>query len=476
MLTHLKVSKNANKWEDKKSKNVFSYDDGNEDDLLEDFGFHKDPNESLESSKFSSHVPFSHLLPPKSTLARSDSNAITEENIDYHSNNVSSLSDTERVIDDVEDPEPVEGVEQFLMTASNAELGFLKQSLSNFNEMMNKEKEDQKAMKSSIYAPNSREIEEHDNESDDYKDDFEEIDEEIEVTQDKNSDEDSIEEDLNLDVVEDDDSDEEMEQKMEKFRTEKAKKATTDTGKKRAVSAQYQLQSKSSKPTLPKNNPSVADKSMKSNVLEALKEENKRVGNNDEYEKRMKAETKKSRPFSHISGDKKIASKTRKPQVDTKNIDSMVNYQVDETSSNTDFDRQEKESQPEYPKGSHPSPDAQMRKTAIIQKIEKLSDTQRQQLFFLLEQMEKGEPLEKVDMKFLSPKPVVAKHTKQYNEDHPKMVPERSTKNELRIRVLSTWGHIQVGGLTEIELFEPNGEKILLVPADIIVKNANKII
>lgn len=42
--------------------------------------------------------------------------------------------------------------------------------------------------------------------------------------------------------------------------------------------------------------------------------------------------------------------------------------------------------------------------------------------------------------------------------------------------MLSTWGHIQVGGLTEIELFDITGTKIRLVPADIIIKNAGKIL
>lgn len=84
---------------------------------------------------------------------------------------------------------------------------------------------------------------------------------------------------------------------------------------------------------------------------------------------------------------------------------------------------------PAYPKGSHTSFDAQMRKTDIIKKIEKLNDTQRQQLLYLLDQMEKGETIEKIDMKFLSPKPTMAKVSKHPHEDiASKFIPERTNK------------------------------------------------
>lgn len=292
-----------------------------------------------------------------------------------------------------------------------------------------------------------------------------------------------------MDVQEDEDSDSDVEQQMEKFKTQKeqqdknkAKQSMHDTAKKRAISAKYQLGSQS-KAALPKYSNLKSESSMKTNVLEALKEENKRIGT-DEVEKRMKADTKKSRPFSNITArEKKISSKTRKPQVNTKFIDSKVNYQIDDTSSNTDFERQEhtaeENSAPvEYPRGSDQLLDAQMRKTTIIKKIEKLSDTQRQQLFFLLDQMEKGETIDKIDLKFLSPKPAMVKSTKQSTEEktYLKFMSERSQKNELRICVLSTWGHVQVKDLTDLELLQPTGEKISLVPADIIVKSGNKIL
>ena len=195
----------------------------------------------------------------------------------------------------------------------------------------------------------------------------------------------------------------------------------------------------------------------------------------------IKAETKKPRPFSQIgSKDTKIVSKTSKPNIADASLNARVNYEVDDISSNADFERQEQNIDQtkisEYPKGSHTSFDAQMRKTDIIKKIEKLNDTQRKQLMYLLDQMERGETIDQIDMKFLSPKPAMAKSKHSPGELASKLIPERTNKNELRIRVLSTWGHIQVGGLTEIELFDIKSDKIKLVPADIVIKNANKIL
>ena len=201
------------------------------------------------------------------------------------------------------------------------------------------------------------------------------------------------------------------------------------------------------------------EQSVKLNVLEALKEENQKIGQ-DEVDKRMKAETKKPRPFSQIgTKDKKIVAKTSKPNMPDVSLNAKINYEVDDTSSHTDFERQEQNTDlssiSEYPKGSQPSLDTQMRKTDIIRKIEKLNETQRQQLIYLLDQMERGEAIDQIDLKFLSPKPTMAKSKhSQSSEFTSKLISERTNKHELRIRVLSTWGHIQLGGLTEIELFD----------------------
>jgi hypothetical protein len=332
-------------------------------------------------------------------------------------------------------------------------------------------------------------IDEETHEDEDYKDDFEEIDEEIEVEEEAKhldkrlSDEDSIEEDLNLDVDEDSDSGSDLENQMDKFKTQKQhediskmKPPVHASGKKRAISAKYEL--KSSKSSNMRSPNIRTDKTSKNTVIQALQAENKKLATFEEDEKRMKAETKKSRPFSTIMStkDKQASAKTRQPKVNTKLVDVKVNRTVDDTSSATDFERYEGQSEDRHAKDSHPSFDTQMRKTDIMMKIEKLNNTQRQQLFFLLEQMESGKAFEKIDMKFLSPKPTMVKSTKPVSEASVKLESERSYKNEIRIRALSTWGHIQVGGLTEIELFDVKGNKLLLVPADIIIKNAGKII
>lgn len=102
-----------------------------------------------------------------------------------------------------------------------------------------------------------------------------------------------------------------------------------------------------------------------------------------------------------------------------------------------------------YPKGSHPNSDQVMRKTAIFKKIEKLNDTQRQQLLFLIEQMERGENIDKL----LTQKDSISSLTefqgssvmqKSENNTIGLMGARIEHKHELRIRILSTWGHIQV--------------------------------
>lgn len=101
---------------------------------MENLGFTKGANIEESISKFSSHAMYDSQLPTKSELMKTDSNAITEENMDYNSNNLSSVRDTEHI-----DQNDENEMEDFLMHASNAEIGFLKQSLTNIQEMMRKE-------------------------------------------------------------------------------------------------------------------------------------------------------------------------------------------------------------------------------------------------------------------------------------------------------------------------------------------------
>jgi len=49
------------------------------------------------------------------------------------------------------------------------------------------------------------------------------------------------------------------------------------------------------------------------------------------------------------------------------------------------------------------------------------------------------------------------------------------TRNELRIRVLSTHGDPHLCGLTEIELFDLTASRVILLPQNVIVRNTGKV-
>jgi len=151
----------------------------------------------------------------------------------------------------------------------------------------------------------------------------------------------------------------------------------------------------------------------------------------------------------------------------------------------------------------------------VLNRIYQMDDTKRKQLISMLKGLEENGSLDGgVDQlnvalsKFMStkdsqpikpvPKPATAKRnmmpvakkvqkpivkrTVDYKEEVPKVVaspaPVEGTKirsrNELIIKVLSTFGHPHVCGLTEIELFDNNGEKIPLVPSCLMVRNLGK--
>jgi hypothetical protein len=44
-------------------------------------------------------------------------------------------------------------------------------------------------------------------------------------------------------------------------------------------------------------------------------------------------------------------------------------------------------------------------------------------------------------------------------------------RNELRIKVISTHGDPHMCGLTEIELFDQNAKKVVILPTNITIKN-----
>ena len=166
------------------------------------------------------------------------------------------------------------------MNASHAELEIMRQSLSNFQDLMCKEIEEQKDLKSN--NKNTPQIDEKENESDEeYNDDFEEIeDDEIPPKKfTKSNSEDSIEEELNVEIDEDSNSDD-IEDQMENLKFKQVENNYSSMnppkiqGKKRAISAKYQL--RSLKQPISKTHRVInQDKMKKSVVIEALKEENK---------------------------------------------------------------------------------------------------------------------------------------------------------------------------------------------------------
>jgi len=80
--------KGRKRWGERKSKHSFNYhnreseDEADDNNFLEDLGFRKDDEVEESNSKFSSHADYMPPIPTKSDLIRTDSNAITEENLD----------------------------------------------------------------------------------------------------------------------------------------------------------------------------------------------------------------------------------------------------------------------------------------------------------------------------------------------------------------------------------------------------------
>mmetsp|Transcript_4922 Transcript_4922/g.4176 ORF Transcript_4922/g.4176 Transcript_4922/m.4176 type:complete len:244 (-) Transcript_4922:30-761(-) len=218
--------------------------------------------------------------------------------------------------------------------------------------------------------------------------------------------EDSIEEELDIDL---DDNDNDLEQQMERVKINtinnipQAKIPIQNQKSKRLFSARYQL--KSLKESIPKpSRKSSNDRTNKTSVIEALKKENNKISN-VELERRMKAETKKSRPFSTLVSreDKSVKSNQIKGQENYEEISIEIN----DESSIEDLERCSEPVEMTYEQGieyakikvnpilnqTDPVEESQSRKLEIIQKIENLNETQRQQLFVLLERLEKGNGL-----------------------------------------------------------------------------------
>jgi hypothetical protein len=309
-------------------------------------------------------------------------------------------------------------------------------------------------------------------EENEYDDDFEEDDEIKEDIKKNESDEESIEEDLDLEIDDNDDSGSDVEKRMDELDMKQrklGKQQEIGGEKRRAISAKYELKSKM-KPNIPKGMTIQKKQGVQDQVIKALREENQNIKSGKSSEKPT-TKAKPTRPFSHI----KLREDSSKKQTDIskgKFVDSKINYEISDPSACEERLIEKESEVSSLPKTTRHSVDSQMSKTNIIRKIENLSDNQRNQLLLLLEMMEKGQPMEKIDMGFLSKeKSATMQPKKEIKPDSPKRIMKIPKRNELRIRVLSTWGHIQVAGLTEIELFATSGAKITLVPANIKIMN-----
>lgn len=121
---------------------------------------------------------------------------------------------------------------------------------------------------------------------------------------------------------------------------------------------------------------------------------------------------------------------------------------------------------------------------AILSKIEKLEDWQKEKLLEILDNFDLGaiaqlssakkqsEDTQAMNLKFLSPTPQSQVGSTKGNLAPRSIgygIPEG--KYELIIRVLKTYGNPHICGLTEVELFNSRGEKIQVVPAGLFVRN-----
>ena len=104
-------------------------------------------------------------------------------------------------------------------------------------------------------------------------------------------------------------------------------------------------------------------------------------------------------------------------------------------------------------------PESSSLRSEILSRISTLSPTKLPSVLSFLESLDPKQVRGR-------PKPVIHKGKRPYSGK----VPEHS--HELEIRVLSTWGHAHLAGLTEIEVFSAGQEAIRLSPPMIHVRNA----
>ncbi|CAG9311860.1 unnamed protein product [Blepharisma stoltei] len=121
-------------------------------------------------------------------------------------------------------------------------------------------------------------------------------------------------------------------------------------------------------------------------------------------------------------------------------------------------------------------------KQSIIQKISQLDEAKLEKLSRFLDSLQEEPQFEEEENPFEAlkpsekqqsftspkPKPVIHKHKRPYSS---KGNEEKKEFTEIELRVLTTWGHAHLIGLTEIEAFNENSENIRLNPSNIQIKN-----
>lgn len=116
-----------------------------------------------------------------------------------------------------------------------------------------------------------------------------------------------------------------------------------------------------------------------------------------------------------------------------------------------------------------------------MQKISQLDEGQLEKLSRFLDTIQTEEipfeiptdkavekPFDKQSFTSPKPKPVIHKHKRPYSS---KGNEEKKEFFEIELRVLTTWGHAHLVGLTEIEVFNENSEQIKLIPSNLQIKN-----
>mmetsp|Transcript_34417 Transcript_34417/g.60330 ORF Transcript_34417/g.60330 Transcript_34417/m.60330 type:complete len:1207 (+) Transcript_34417:737-4357(+) len=112
--------------------------------------------------------------------------------------------------------------------------------------------------------------------------------------------------------------------------------------------------------------------------------------------------------------------------------------------------------------------------SALVERVKKLSFHQQIELAKFLDELEAKAKEEAPTFTSPKPKPVIHRHKRPFSaskpDDERKDKPRRDM-TELVLRILSTWGSPHLAGLTEVEVYNLDGEKIHIGTGTIQVKN-----